>query len=246
MRSQVLALAQATRAEITRQPGVMLATCGIAALLFVLHDMSAATFDATGALARELTWSTASLYAAVLGGIYGARCTAAGSDLAPSMEIFATDTTREAYVLGRLLGVAQGVALQVSILTVVAIFADLLHGGGADVGRYALGACGALLQGCLFAALGALLGAFTPATLSIALVLLAVIAARWVGPGGGEAASGVLARCVPDPLRLDLAREIGFAKPISTAAVGLSWIATGLQIAAILIVTSLSLRRERT
>jgi hypothetical protein len=144
--------------------------------------------------------------------------------------------------------VAQGMAVHLIALGVLAWTADRIHDGTTAPWLFVLATTGALLQGCVFAAIGACVGCLAPTTLAIALVLGSVLGSRWIGSATflQSATSTVWATLIPDPSRLDLAREVGFGRPISMSSTALAWAAGALQVSALALLASLCLRRDRT
>jgi hypothetical protein len=82
--------------------------------------------------------------------------------------------------------------------------------------------------------------------LATVLVLAFLVGTRLVLPelAEGEGVGRWVALATPDPLRLDLAREVGFARPVSAASVGLALLSAMLQSAALLLLSATALARR--
>lgn len=244
------ALARATQREVLRRPGVLLATAAAAALLTLLHELSAATFGARPGLAMELGLSTAGLFLSVVAGVTGVQCTARGAGLGPTDSLEATPLSRGEYAVARFAGVAAAATPLLLLLGVGTVVGLLLSGVPAlpPAATQVAAVVGVIVQACVFAALGMALGAFAPSQLAVVLTIGALVASRTFVPqlAAADGGAGALALALPDPARLDLAREVGAGHTASLASAALAWCGALALSAALLVATVGGLGRERT
>lgn len=243
------AIGQATRRELLRRPGILLAAAGTAALLALLHELSAASFGARPGLAVELSVSSAGLFVSLVAGVMGVRCCAGGSDLGPSDALVAAPLSRSEYALGRFAGITTAAVLLLGLLAVGAAIGLALSGAGGlpDPVSLAAALVGVVAQACLFAALGMAVGAWLPTQFAVVLTVACLVASRTFVPALAVADGplGTLALVLPDPARLDLARELGAGRPVDLAAAALAWCAALAFAAAMLTVAATALGTPR-
>ncbi len=243
------AVARATFSDTVRRPGVLLAVLGVGALLLVLHDLSQSAFDPSGRLARELTLTTIALFLGLVAAVTGVRAGAAGEP-GFSLELRSGPLGAAEYTAGRIAGIALSCLVLGLALAPFVGAAELLADTPAGLRMASLGLATLAQVGsfALVGALGLALGAAGPQPLALVLVLAYGAASRILLPHLHAEAGGVglLAHLLPDPARLDLAREVAFTKPISASSVGLATAASLLQAAALgAVAAAIFARRER-
>lgn len=251
-----LRLAQATFSDAVRRPAFLVGAFALGALLAVLPRLGspAAGLRDNAALAVELWISTLAVAGPVVAGILGVQATQPDHDAGLSQELLATPRGPGTYVAGRWLGV--GVAAWTFCAGSAAVGAlGWLGRPGPDLPTDAALWC-AVLAGVpsailLGAGLGFVYGVVASRELAVVCLALHVAGIRLATSWAADAAPAARAvlRFIPDPSRLDCAAEFAFRRPIGGTAVGLAMAATGLHLAAMMVlVPGLLLgkiRRER-
>jgi hypothetical protein len=239
--SRTLSLAAATIRDLLRRPGAWLALAGFAVLLLVVPRLARRALDDGAALGTELVLSTVWLYASVFGGLAGARAAEPSASLGPTAEVLVTPLGRSEYVLGRAGGVAAATLAHALALLAVGTLGLLLAGGAPPLGP---SLAGAILAGmvhiALFTAAGLAAGALLGGQLAAVIVVALLVAARLLLPGLTEIGAA-WTWWVPDPARLELSREVAFARPLGAPAMLASLGAGALQTLALLAVARIGL-----
>ncbi len=245
-----LSIARATTRDLLRRPGIHLATLATGALLATLHEMAAVTFGATPALAVELTLSTCAIFLSLVAAVTGVRAASAGDDLGPTAALSAAPVGWSAYTVGRFAGIQATVTVLLGGLLVFAAAGHVVSAGELPlIGMGTLIAlAGVLAQAGLFAALGLALAALAPQALALVLTLALLVGSRTLLPAMAD--HGGLARAValllPDPLRVDFAREAAGAAPIAATGALLAGGAVCAYVVALLLSSTAALSgRER-
>jgi hypothetical protein len=247
---RVRALGRATRRDLLRRPGIVLATLAAGALLAVLQDLASATFGGSPGLGHQLGLSTGALFLGLVAGVSGVRCAAADAELGPAPSLAAAPLSWGEYALGRFAGILACVLallLLLSLFAAYGVFSTGAHGLAAPWTQ-ALAVGGLLFQAAVFAALGMALGAALPLQLAIILIVACVAASRSVVPSLAvlDGSASFLALALPDPGRLDLAREAGFDRPVHAGSALLAWAAAAGYAAALLVAAAWLLGRRES
>jgi hypothetical protein len=211
----ILTVAVATYRDLVRRPTAAVGALAMGALLAMLPRLGnpAAGLRDNAALAAELTWSTLLAAAAVVAGLTTLHVLRRpGGGLEP--EVRALPLEVDAVLTGRTFGVS---ALVLSVLGV----AGLLGGLGwigvptpSDVQWMDLGlfvGLGLPAAAILGSALGALASVVLPGDLAVVALVGWVVLARW---GTALAPDAWWGWIVPDPSRLDVARDLAFGRPV--------------------------------
>lgn len=232
---RVLTLAGATAREILRRPSAHLALIGAGVLLLIVPRLAQRALDDGAALGAELALSTVWLYATVFAALTGARAAAPDAPLGPTAEFLVTPLRVGEYVVARAAGVTAAVASHALLLLALAAIALAWAGSAPDSLAALLAAVlVGMLQVPLFAAAGLALGALCGAQLGSVAILAYLVLARLLVPaltGEGDPWSWWL----PDPARLDVAREAAFARALGGSALAAAVAAALLQCAALLV-----------
>lgn len=223
-----------------------MAVAALAVLLLLLPRFASRALDDHGALATELSLSTTALALSLLAGLAGVLSSARGTELGPAAELGTSPLRAGEYVVGRFAGIVSVSTVALVLLALAAMLGAWLAGGASPpaIVPLALATGGVLLQACLLAAIGALIGAALPLPSGVLLLLAFVASSRLLIPGLIETAAAPLGYLLPDPARLDLSRELGFARPIAVDAALLAWAAVAAQVCALLALSSVALERR--
>jgi hypothetical protein len=245
-----LGLGRATARELLRRPGVHLATLATGALIATLHELGAATFGATPALALELTLTTCAVFLSLVAGVAGVRAASREDELGPTAAIAAAPLGWGGYAVGRLGGITATAGVLLLALLAFSAAGQLVSGGSLPAPSAALltALSGVLLQAALLAAVGFALASALPPALALIGTLGLLVVARTVLPAivGSGGAVGSAALLLPDPLRMDFAREAAASMPISTTSALLAAGSAALHVAAFAIAGAAGLAsRER-
>jgi hypothetical protein len=241
-----LAIASATFRDLVRRPGLLLAAIATAALLALLPDICMRAVDDSTALALQVGLSTITALLTLAAGIAGLRAGAVEGDLGATPEWLTAPVSPLAYVTGRFAGISAMCAALLVVLGLVLVPAQIA--APPDALPAVLGLAGALVTAAQFAALGALLAALFAPQLAAVVLVAAIVASRVVVPQL-DAAGGVpalLASALPDPGRVDLAREIAFHRPVDASSAALALTGAALQAAAVLVLAAWCIRRRET
>ena len=227
----------AARRDVCRRPAFFVGAVSLAAVLAViprLGNPAAGVRDNT-ALAVELALSTLAMAGTTIGGILAIRVTERRASHGISTEMVGAPTQAASLVLGRAAGACTatllllGLALALGSLgwvgaagTDSAAVRDALWVGVPSI------ASATVLATAMATAIGLVLP-FEAAT--IAFIALAV-ALRLV-PGAPSGGFGPLVLCLPNPSRLDLAREIAFQRPVGAMSIAALHATAWLQVAAL-------------
>jgi hypothetical protein len=234
--SRPITIAWATGRDLIRRPGAWLALGGVALLLALLPRIARRALDDGTALGTELALSTIGLYAGLFAAMAGVRAAARNAALGPSPELLVTPLSRTEYVLGRMGGVCTAATLHGLVLSGIAALAlTATHSLPADGRLVAVALLAGILQVALYASAGLACGATLGPALGTVVVVAFLVAARLVIPGLVDGPT-IAAWWLPDPSRLDLAREAGFARPLGAPAVMAAAGAALLQTLALLLV----------
>jgi len=241
-----LTVASATFRDLLRRPGLVLAAIAVAALLALLPDICRRALDDSSALSLQVGITSITLFLTLAAGFAGLRAGAADGDLGATPEWLTAPLSPFAYVAGRFAGIAAVCATLLFILALVLVPAQLRDPPQVLPSAFAL--AGALMTAAQFAALGAMLAALVTPQLAAVFLVAAIVASRTVVPqldsAGGPAA--LLAAALPDPVRVDLSREVAFHRPVDAASAAFALLAAALQTAALLVVAAFCIRRRET
>ena len=241
-----LAVASATFRDLTRRPGLLLAALAVAVLLALMPDICTRAVDDTSALTLQVGVTTISVFLTLAAGFAGLRAGAAEGDLAAAPEWLTAPVGPFSYVAGRFAGIAAACAALLAFLALILVPAQIGDPPQALPATFAL--AGVLMTAAQFAALGTMLAALASPQLAAILLVAAIVASRTLVPqmqsGGGGFA--FLASVLPDPVRVDLSREVAFHRPIDIASAVLALCAAALETAAYLVVAAWGLRRRET
>jgi len=241
-----LAVASATFRDLARRPGVLLAALAVAALLVLLPDICTRAVDDSSALALQAGVTTITVFLTLAAGFAGLRAGAAEGDLAATPEWLTAPIGAVAYVAGRFAGIAALCVALLSVLALVLIPAQI--GDPPEAVPAILAVAGVLMTAAQFAALGTMLAALATPQLAAVLLVAAIVASRTIVPqmqsAGGTLAA--LATILPDPVRVDLSREVAFHRPVDAVSAAFALVAAALETAAFLVVAAWGLRRRET
>lgn len=247
--SPTWAIASATQTELRRRPGLQLAVLAAGCLLMFLQRLSSSFLGASTGLTTELSLATAGLFLSVVAGVAGVRAAADGDELGTTTELLAAPISRNWYLMARLGGIIAWTALALVALTAFAATGHALAGVGGDppvLSDILLANVGILTQAVAFASIGMLAGALVPVPLATVLLLAFVVGSRLLIPTLAESHGAVrwIALALPDPMRLDFAREVGFSRPINSGSVWLALVGSLLQSAAMVVLATAGLHRR--
>jgi hypothetical protein len=241
-------VATATFQDLRRRPGVLLATLAIGIFLLLLPDLCTRAVEDSSSLALQAALSTVTLFLVLVAGFAGLRAAAREGDLSAAPEWRAAPVSAAAYVAGRFGGVMAAVLLLFVALVPFGLVAAI--GANRDVAlethSFVLALAGLIAIAAEFAAIGLLTASIAPPQLAAVLFIAILIASRVLVPElarlGGVAAAA--AAVLPDPARLDLSRELAFARPTSAASLAFALAAAALQTAAFLALAAAALARR--
>ena len=243
-----LALADATLRDLTRRPGILLAVLALAVFLQVLPDLCARAVDDSAALALQAALTTITLFLQLFAAFAGLRAASREGDLAASAEWRSSPLTSSRYILGRFAGIVVAASLLLLFLLPLALIRQF-HGLAQepfDPAAWASMAAGALLTAALFASLGLLLASIASPQFAAVSVIGAFIATRLLVPelAAREGFASTIAHLLPDPSRLDLARELAFHRAPGIPAVLWGTGGAALQTATLLLAAAWALQRR--
>ena len=241
-----LAIASATFRDLVRRPGLLLAAIAMAALLALLPDICMRAVDDSAALTLQVGLSSITAFLMLAAGFAGLRAGAAEGDLGATPEWLTAPVGPFAYVTGRFAGICALCAALLVVMGLVLLPAQ--RAAPPDALPAAFGFAGALVTAAQFAALGTMLAALLAPQLAAVVLVAAIVASRTVVPQL-DAAGGVpalLAAALPDPVRVDLSREIAFHRPVDAASASFALLGAALQAAALLVVAAWCIRRRET
>lgn len=241
-----VAVASATFRDLVRRPGVLLAALAMAVLLALMPEICMRAVDDSSALALQVGVTTITAFLTLAAGFAGLRAGAAEGELAAAPEWLTAPVGPFAYVWGRFAGIAALCAVLLVVLALVLVPAQF--GDPPDALPATLAVAGVLMTAAQFAALGTMLGTLATPQLGAVLLIAAIVASRALVPQlqSGSGALAALATALPDPVRVDLSREVAFHRPIDAASAALALLAAALQTAAFLVVAAWGLRRRET
>ena len=241
-----MAVASATFRDIARRPGVLLAALAVAALLVLMPDICMRAVDDSSALALQVGVTTIAAFLTLAAGFTGLRAGAAEGELAAAPEWLTAPLGPFAYVAGRFAGIAAMCALLLVVLALVMVPAQV--GDPPDALPAMFAVAGVLMTAAEFAALGTMIGTLATPQLGAVLLVAAIVASRTLVPqlrsSGGALAA--LTAVLPDPVRVDLSREVAFHRPVDAASAAIALLAAAVQTAALLVVAAWGLRRRET
>jgi hypothetical protein len=234
--SRTLTLAASTARDILRRPGGVVALLITSSLLILLPRLARRALDDGAALGGELILSTLALHAGLLGGLVAVHCGTPGSALGPVPEFLTTPLRWSEYVLARALGVIAATVAHLGTLSAIALAALLVSGEVPDLGPAALAGAGTsiVLQSSLFVAAGLCAGALFGVEMGTVAVVALMVSSRLIIPALTETGTA-WTWLLPDPARVDVAREVALERPLGGAAWPLIWAATVLQCAGLLL-----------
>jgi hypothetical protein len=235
------ALAQATARDALRRPAAPVSIAAFGALLALLPRLGnpAAGIRDNAALAVDLTLSSLGLAAPLVAGALAVRGHQAddGSGWVP--ELTSAPTRPAALVVGRWIGAC--VVAWVVCLGAAGVGALGWIGAPTPAippAAWLAAAVGVGAAAALGGALGSLYGAWFPRDLALLVLGTHVVVARVVGMGA--TVPGWTTALLPDPSRLDLAREVSFGAGVATSALLLGTLGAVLHSAAVLCIAGAS------
>ena len=239
-------LLEAGTRDALRRPSTWVSTACLGVFLGVIPHLGnpAAGVRDNAALAVELTIATWMTFVPFAAGALAVRGVdrQAGHGLPP--EVLTLPLTDATAVLARW-GVAVLVAGGVGAMALV--LAALGWWGAAHpvvspspVPWVGLGV-GAALGTALAAAIGLVYGACVTRPLALVLLALHLLVARALPVAGSDALWGTL---VPDPLRLDVARELAFGRAVGPAWIAWGGATLGLQVGALCAIATWRIARK--
>jgi hypothetical protein len=243
------ALAFGCLRDHVRRPAFVVSVALMGALLALLPRLGnpAAGVADNAALALELTLSSVTLLTVLWAGIQAVQAARGAMGESIAAELLVIPQGRWLAVVGPWAGTtAAALVLAVAAVAVGALGwigapsppATLSAGGW--LGLVAGGACNASVA----AALGVLYSLWCPRDLAVVAFVAHVAGTRAAMSIRPSDAESLWTAFVPDPTRVEFAREAAFGTAVSGASVGLGLAASATQVAALLLLAAASLRRR--
>jgi hypothetical protein len=232
--------------ELVRAPEFAVVGLATLALLLAVRAASMGSGADSARVHAELVIATVALVSSVYAVICGVRASSDGNRVGPTAQISASPLGRVRHTVARVSGIvvattgAAGVAL---------VLGATLGAGASDalatrplallVAMLGIGA-----QIALSTSIGVLAGSLAAQSLATvgSLLLLGLLRAGAAVGGSGE---GAIRAMLPDPMRVEFARELAFGRPLGSAAVALGILATLLYAAALLALACARVRTSR-
>ncbi len=238
------ALARATLIDIARRPGALLAVLGCAILLALVPSLAKRALDTGTGLASELALSTIGLFVVLQAAVIGPSLASPGSPLGPTTELHASPLSVGEYSLARLGGALCALAIQATLLSLVALICLAWSGqlGGRGLSPWLAATTGIVAQAAVTLALAYALGAIAGRQMGVILALAFVVLVRLAPPG---LSATPVAFALPDTMRLDFSRDLTAAGGLSAGAVALAIASALLQSVGLAVLATVALGTER-
>ena len=246
------AVAKADFLDTVRRPGFLVAACTLGVVVALLPRLGnpAAGIRDNAALAIELTLSTIALAGPLTGGFLGIRAVQRDHGAGLSDHLLTAPRPLASFVGAGCIAAAAAATLLCALATAIGALGWIGRPLPALPGT--LSAWAAVIAAAPLGALvGAALGTFYASLCSrdlAAVALVLHVAGMRLLEGAVQfrgSAGHWLTRLVPDPSRLDVAREFAFAGPIDGMSAALAAATAALQVCALLVAVPVILRRAQ-